>query len=97
MWLPVDLLLWVLGILVAAFVLKLVVSLRVAHRAPVWLPAGDGKPGRRSTGPADCETNVTQVLAEDAVPVGKRAGGSRPKHEGKQKRVASELARARGA
>ena len=84
MWLPFYVLFLAVGIVVAIFAIKLVVSLRVAHSAPPWVRLGD----KRSMSPE-------RVLADaDAqpVPVAKRTGQSKPKQPSKRKKVASKVA-----
>jgi hypothetical protein len=89
MWLLFYLLLSVVSIAVAVFVIKLIVSLRVAHHAPAWETLGDKRSGAANVDRVRGEMRAERVLAvADRVPVGKRVGRSSSKQPGKRKKVA---------
>lgn len=89
MWLPFYLLLSVVGIAVAVFVIKLIVSLRVAHNAPAWETLGDKRSGAANVDLVRGEMHAERVSAvADRVSVGKRVGRSISKQPGKRKKVA---------
>ncbi len=98
MWLPFYLLLSVVGIAVAVFVIKLIVSLRVAHNAPAWETLGDQRSGAAKTDLGRGEMHVEQVLVDaDSVLDGGGIGRSSLERLGEQEHAAGEAARAQGA
>jgi hypothetical protein len=94
MWLPFYVLLLAVGIAVAIFAIKLVVSLRVAHNAPAWQTVGNQKSGTAKTDVVRGERHSERVLVVvDPVPVAKRVRRSSSKQQGKRKKVAGKVAR----
>jgi hypothetical protein len=97
MWLPSYVLFLAVGIVVAIFAIKLVVSLRVAHHAAAWETLGDNRPGAANVDLVIGETRAERVLVEAGagagagagpVPIAKRVRRSRSKQPGKRKKVA---------
>jgi hypothetical protein len=100
MWLPFYVLFLAVGIVVAIFAIKLIVSLRVAHSAPAWQTQGDKRSGAAKVDLGKGEMRAERVMADadaEPVPVAKRTGQSKPKQPGKRKKVARKVARARAA
>jgi hypothetical protein len=64
-----DLPFLVAGIAVAAFLIKLFVSLRVVNKGPVWQEFGDEGPGATITDRAAAHIRAEQILRDpDAFP-----------------------------
>ena len=90
------LLLSVVGIAVAVFVIKLIVSLRVAHNAPAWETLGDQRSGAAKTDLGRGAMHAERVLADaDSVFDGGIGRSSLERLE--QEHAAGEVARAQGA
>jgi hypothetical protein len=97
MWLPFYVLFLAVGIVVAIFAIKLVVSLRVAHHAPAWETLGDERSGAANVDLVRGEMRAERVLVDagagaSPVPIAKRVGRSKSKQQGKRKKVASKVA-----
>jgi hypothetical protein len=95
MWLPFYVLFLAVGIAVAIFAIKLIVSLRVAHHAPAWETRGDKRSGAANVNLVRGEMRAERVLVDagaEPVPVAKRMGRSRSKQPGKRKKVAGKVA-----
>jgi hypothetical protein len=91
------LLLSVVGIAAALFVIKLIVSLRVAHDAPAWETLGDQRSGAAKTDLGRDEMHAERVLVDaDSVPDG-GIGRSSLERLGEQEHAAGKMARAQGA
>jgi hypothetical protein len=88
MWLPFYVLFLAVGIVVAIFAIKLIVSLRVAHNAAAWEALGD----QRDLGRGEMHAKRVLDAGADPVPVAKRTGRSKSKQPGKRKKVASKVA-----
>ena len=84
------LLLSVVGIAVAVFVIKLIVSLRVAHNAPAWETLGDQRSGAAKTDLGRGEMHAERVLADGGM-------GRSSLERLEQEHAAGEVARAQGA
>ena len=97
MWLPFYLLLSVVGIAVAVFVIKLIVSLRVAHNAPAWETLGDQRSGAAKTDLGRGEMHAERVLADADSVLDGGIGRSSLERPGEQEHAAGEVARAQGA
>ena len=89
------LLLSVVGIAVAVFVIKLIVSLRVAHNAPAWETLGDQRSGAAKTDLGRGEIHAERVLVDAVLDGG--IGRSSLERLGEQEHAAGEVARAQGA
>jgi hypothetical protein len=86
----------VVGIAVAVFVIKLIVSLRVAHNAPTWETLGDQRSVAAEADLVRGEMHAERVLVADAVlDVG--TGRSSLERPGEQEHAAGEVARAQSA
>jgi len=97
MWLPFYLLLSVVGIAAAVFVIRLIVSLRVAHNASAWETLGDQRSGVVKTDLGRGEMHAERVLVDaDSVLDGGIARSSLERL-GEQEHPAGEVARAQGA
>jgi hypothetical protein len=83
------LLLSVVGIAVAIFAIKLIVSLRVAHNAPAWVAA--------KTDLVRGEMHAERVLADADSVLDGGIGRSSLERPGEQEHAAGEVARAQGA
>jgi hypothetical protein len=95
MWLPFYVLFLAVGIVVAIFAIKLVVSLRVAHHAPAWETPGEERSGAANVDLGRSEMRAERVLAHadaDPSPDRKRATRRKPKRPGKRKKVAGKVA-----
>jgi hypothetical protein len=95
MWLPFYVLFLAVGIVVAIFSIKLVVSLRVAHHAPAWETPGEERSGAANVDLGRSEMRAERVLAHadaDPIPDRKRAARRKPKRPGKRKKVAGKVA-----
>ena len=88
-------LLSVVGIAVAVFVIKLIVSLRVAHNAPAWETLGDQRSGAAKTDLGRGEMHAERVLVDAVLDGG--IGRSSLERLGEQEHAAGEMARAQGA
>ncbi|MCU1318222.1 MAG: hypothetical protein JWN63_3544 [Candidatus Acidoferrum typicum] len=97
MWLPFYLLLWVVGIAAAVFVIKLVVSLRVAHNAPAWETLSDQRSGAAKADLGRGEMHAERVLVDADSVLDGGIGRSSLERLGEQDHAAGEVARAQGA
>ena len=97
MRLPFYLLLSVVGIAAALFVIKLIVSLRVAHNAPAWETLGDQRSGAAKTDPGRDEMRAERVLVDADSVLDGGIGRSSLERVGEQEHAAGEVARAQGA
>lgn len=87
----------VVGIAVAIFVMKLIVSLRVAHNAPAWETLDDQRSVAAKTDLGSGEMHAARVLvAADSVLDG-GMGRSSLERPGEQEHAAGEVARAQSA
>jgi hypothetical protein len=85
-----DLPLLVVGIAVAAFLIKLFVSLWVANKAPVLHELGDQEPGAVNTDRAAAGIRAEQLLLDaDAVPEQKPVEQQCPEYPGEHAHAAS--------
>jgi hypothetical protein len=95
MWLPFYVLFLAVGIVVAIFAIKLVVSLRVAHHASAWETLGDERSGTASADLGRSEMRAERVMADayaEPTPVAKLVRRSKSKQHGKRKKAAAEVA-----
>jgi hypothetical protein len=97
MWLPFYLVLSVVGIAVAVFVIKLIVSLRVAHNAPTWETVGEQRSGAAKTDAGRGEMHAERVLVDADAVLDAGLGRSSLERPGEQEHAAGEVARAQGA
>ena len=97
MWVPFYLLLSVVGIAVAVFVIKLIVSLRVAHNAPAWETLGDQRSGAAKTALGRGEMHAERALVDTDSVLDGGIGRSSLERIGEQEHAAGEVARAQGA
>lgn len=87
-----DLPFLVVGIAVAVFLIKLLVSLRVASKGPVWQEPGDEEPRATNTDRAAAGIRTEQIsLDADAVGDQKPVGQPSPEYLGEDARVASRV------
>ena len=91
------LLLLVVGIAVAVFVIKLIVSLRVAHNAPAWETLGDQRSVAAEADLVRGEMHAERVLADADSVLDGGIGRSSLERLGEQEHAAGEVARAQGA
>jgi hypothetical protein len=91
------LLLSVVAIAVAIFVIKLIVSLRVAHNAPAWETLGDQRSGAAKTDLGRGEMHAERVLANADSILDGAIGRSSLERLGEREHAAGEVARAQGA
>jgi len=91
------LLLSVVGIAVAVFVIKLIVSLRVAHNAPAWETLGDQRSEAAKIDLGRGEMHAARVLADADSVLDGGIGRSSLERLGEQEHAAGEVARAQGA
>jgi len=97
MWLPFYLLLSVVGIAAAVFVIRLIVSLRVAHNAPAWETLGDQRSGAAKTDLGRGEMHAERVLVDADSVLDGGIALSGLERLGEQEHAADEVARAQGA
>lgn len=94
MWFLSDLPFWIVGIAVVVFLIKLFVSLRVAHKAPVWEDHGDKEPAATNTDRAAAGIRTQQIsLDTDAVPDQKPMEQPSPEYLGQDAHVANGVGR----
>ncbi len=91
------LLLSVVGIAAALFVIKLIVSLRVAHDAPAWETLGDQRSEAAKTDLGRDEIHAERVLVDADSVLDGGTGRSSLERLGEQEHAAGEMARAQGA
>jgi len=91
------LLLSVVGIAVATFVIKLIVSLRVAHNASAWETLGDQRSVAARTDLGRGEMHAERVLADADTVLDGGIGRSSLERLGEREHAAGEVARAQGA
>ena len=91
------LLLSVVGIAVAVFVIKLIVSLRVAHNAPAWETLGDQRSEAAKIDLGRGEMHAERVLVDADSVLDGGIGRSSLECLGEQEHAAGEVARAQGA
>ena len=90
-------LLSVVGIAVAIFVMKLIVSLRVAHNASTWETLGDQRSVAAKTDLVRGEMHAERVLANADAALDGGIGRSSLDRPGEQEHAAGEVARAQSA
>jgi len=98
MWVPFYLLLSVVGIAAAVFVIKLIVSLRVAHNAPAWETEtlGDQRSGAAKTALGRGEMHAERALVDTDSVLDGGIGRSSLERIGEQEHATGEGARAQG-
>jgi hypothetical protein len=91
------LLLSVVGIAIAIFVIKLIVSLKVAHNAPAWETLGDQRSVPAKTDLVRGEMHAERVFADADAVLDGGIGRSSLDRLGEQEHAPGEVARAQGA